>query len=261
MLIILLSDFLYSKNFIDFSYGWGDEDINKYSILYLTDISSSVFGGIGYRCYDYDGVTRVNSITLPLNWTKKNYLVSIRPFYYFKKDNFSLTGVQSGLRFISGSSEVSTTYSVFLSYLSKKYFTNKYSSWYISSSIEKNFYDEFFIILKSGLNISKNLNTPQLYFDNSDISFYNYLGVINNTLYSDMSLVFSRSFKPDFNSHLYFGFERINIYKDNINSYIMGLKTYLNEEESYFMDFEYNYADYKKNNNLGFYKISLGVSF
>lgn len=265
-LIVLIFSFIFcvingnSKGVSDFSFFSGSGGFNRYSVSYLTSLSTYVFSGLNYTYYKTDSVKNISSFKLITNYVNKNYIFSIKPFYYPEKDFIKSYGIKTGFGFISGMDDVFTTYYFSTSLIREKQRNKNYSDTLIESSIEKNYYDEFFIMVRGLVNLSYNKKTSG-YMDYMDVANYAFNGIIDYTIYSDIGLNFARSFKPDFNSYLYISFDRINGYVDDINSYVIGLKTFLDDKENYYMDFNYNFADFKKCSNEKFIKISLGANF
>lgn len=194
------------------------------------------------------------------HYFKKNLFVTVKPFYYIDKHDTSSVGAKTGVGFIKAGDEVYSIYSLFLSYQSQKIASSRYNDFFIESSFEKNYYNQFFIFLKAALNVSYDGHLSG-YADNSELVNYNYLGPLTSTLYSNFGLRFGRSFKPDFNSYFYTGFDRLNAKSNAINSYSVGFETILDENENYSMDIGYNYADFKNKSNDSFWKFKLGVNF
>lgn len=249
-----------AKSVMDFSYYTGSDQFNRYSASYITSISTYVFSGINYSFYNSNNLRDTNSFRFDISYVNKNYIFSFKPFYYPEKSGTSSYGFKTGFGIVNGKDEVFTTYYASFSLAQEKGSSYNKRDFITEASVEKNFYDEFFIILRGSLNVNYNKKNHGIY-DNMDILSYGYTGVTDYTVYSTLGFNFARSFKPDFNSYLYTGFDRINGYTDNINSYILGLKVFLDEKESYYMDFNYNFADFKKYSNSKFFKVSLGVNF
>ncbi|MEF3280265.1 MAG: hypothetical protein K6357_04795 [Elusimicrobiota bacterium] len=263
-IILVFVNFSSAKNFMDFSYTTGDNDFNKYSFTYLFNFSTYVFSGFNYSAYDLKDVSIVSSVRFPVNILLKNALLSIKPFYYFKKDAFKAKGIRLGARYMKGDEEkeINTVYSGFIGYANMEYESKTLSITYADASIEKNFYDLFFFFIRGGVRLSKEVvKWPVCYLDNLDVLSYSYSGVLSDTIHSVIGLELARSFKPDFNSYVYIGANRINTYYSDVNSYSAGIKTYLDDKENYYMDFNYNYADFKKGKDIDFWKISTGINF
>ncbi|MBP7795641.1 MAG: hypothetical protein KA059_02560 [Elusimicrobiales bacterium] len=252
---------LNSKSLSDFSYTSGSDGFNRYSLTYQTVLSTSNLCGINYSLYNSKHYPSINSVRLIYNhYLKKNFFITVKPFYYFDKDDTSSFGAKTGVGFIKAGDEIYSTYSLFISYQSQKILSSRYNDFFIESSFEKDYYNQFFIFLKAALNISYDGHSYG-YADNSDLVNYNYLGPLTSTLYSDFGVRFGRSFKPDFNSYFYTGFDRLNAKGSDINSYSAGFEAILDENENYSMDISYNYADFKSKNNDSFWKFKLGVNF
>ncbi len=258
--VILFPLFLNAKSVADFSYAFGTDIFDKYSLSYFTGMSTYVFAGANFSFYDRKDIDGVSSLRLPFNYVKKNYILSIKPFYYPKKDGFKTLGFKTSFAVVKGKDDIFTTYYLSAGFSKEDCNLQKSKDFIIDASLEKNFYDEFFIMAKAAVNINYDKRKFG-YFDNSDLINYGHTGVVNFTVYSNIGMNFARSFKPDFNSYLYLGFDRLNGYLDDLNSYVVGLKTFIDEKENYYMDFNYNFADFKKFSNSRIFKISIGVNF
>jgi hypothetical protein len=260
VIVFLMSVFsIYSKdyNYTDFSYWWGGDSYNRYNFNYVRNISTSFFGGGGYEYYE-DKKNRGNTIKLNAGFISKNYVFSIKPFYFLKESGGYAFGAKGGADIISGNQELTRNLILNLGTVQKRG-KIEHSDFLGEMQIEFNFDDHLFLSARSSYNFKpKKIITP---FDYSSFWGYNYLGTINDTFYSDIGFGYGRSFKPDFNSYLYFSFDRINTSGDDINSYLIGLKTYLDDDEKYFIDLDYNYADFKKNDNEKHYRLIMGVVF
>ncbi len=248
---------LYAKQYIDFSY-FNSQDLNKYSLSYFRDISTYTLMGVGYSYYKED-IDNTHLIKLPLSFMHKNLFFTVKPFYYFDDFSSKAYGIKTGGGFVKTKEDVSTLYSVYVTFDRQNYTDKKYKDIILSAIVEKNYYDEFFIGFKAGLNLKydKNKNGS---FDYLEAFDYNYYGYINLTVYSNIGLWVVRSFKPEFNSDLIIGFDKINGV-NTINSYDITLKMILDEENRYHMNIGYNFADFKEEKNKHLWKLSIGVVF
>jgi len=257
---LVFINYLNAKNFSDFSYTFSNDGLNKYSASYITNVSTYFLAGVNYLAYDSDDINYVHSIRIPFNYIKNNYTFSVKPFVYFKNDGYSSAGGKMSFGFIEGKEDVFNTYYISISKGWEKKGTKNFDDFIIDISVEKNFYDEFFIMVHGALDLYYDRKVAGR-IDYVDMINYGYTGLVNYTVYSNLGFNFARSFKPDFNSYLYLNYDRINGSMDDLNSYLIGLKTFLDEKESYYIDFNYNFADFKKSSNSNFFKISLGVNF
>ena len=248
---------VYSTDYIDFSYSWGKGHFDGYSINYNRSISTNFFGGVGWEYYEDKGVDR-NVVKLVCGFIGERYMLLFRPFYYFKKDAIYAYGVKGGVNLFGVGDGLNRSISLNLGFIDRGGVIS-YTDFVGEMQIEFSFDDHIFLTARGSYNF--NPKRYKGYIDYSNLAEYNYLGYLGDTLYSDVGVGYARSFKPDFNSYLYLSFDRINTQDDDINSYLIGLKTYLDEKERYFMDFGFNYADFRKGDNQRYYRIILGAFF
>jgi len=248
--------FVYSTNYTDFSYLW-NKNYERFILNYVRDISGDFFGGGSYE-YCQNERFNISLIKLNAGFIYNTYIFSFKPFYSFKKDDTYTYGAKIGVNIISEKENITRSLILNLATIFRDG-KLKYSDTIAESQIEFGFDKHIFLSVRGSYNLNFQRNMSS--FDYSSISGYNYLGSLNHTFYSDIGVGYGRSFKPDFNSYIYFSFNIINTSIDNINSYLLGFKAYLDDDEKYFMDFGYNYADFKKYSNEKVYRISLGMVF
>lgn len=240
---------LYSKDFFSFYYSDSSFEYSRYSFSYARVLSTNFVVGLGFDLVD--SYYKTNYLKSVFEFGYSNFSFSFKPFYFFK-DNNNLYGGKFSFSFVNSKDEVLTTYGLILSYAKEK----KHSFSYFNFFIEKNFYDEFFIVLQPGLSLKNDSRFSA--FDITYLFNTSYNGFVNSILYSSFSLSFARSFKPDFNSYLYINFDRLNSTPNNTNSYTIGLRAYLDENSQYYLDFSYNIADHKDIKNENIWRFSLG---
>ncbi|MGC9070759.1 MAG: hypothetical protein ACP5IO_05565 [Elusimicrobiales bacterium] len=246
---------LFSQNYFDASYTNSSQDFSNYSLSYMRILSTKTAVGIAYIRYGDKDVSSLSRLLF--SYFSKGFSLSLSPFYFFPKDGFNFYGAKASFDIIRYGDETVSTYSFYSSYGNEKNsFIDK--TIFLGFSFERNYYDEFFIMLHSGIGVE---GEGKAGFFNKNILFdSSFLGFINILPYSVLGFSFVRSFKPDFNSYLYIWFDRINS-KSNINSYILGLKTYLDDSQNYYADVSFNFADHKSISNEKIWKISVGGSF
>ena len=255
--LFLLSN-LYSKgNFFDLSYVDSSYDFYKYSLSYARLISTNVTLGFGYIGYELDSNT-YNMLKTSFDVILKDISFGVKPFYFFQKNDSNFYGIKGSINFLSHGSERVTTYGALLSY-GVEDVSRKRESFFTSVFFENNFYDEFFI--KFGIGIEALNPGKKGVFDKSDFFSLNYSGYFSRYLHSVVDFSVARSFKPDFNSYLYFNFDKINAGVDRVISYIIGLRMYLEESENYYLDASFNLADKKTLPNERIWRIVVGGHF
>lgn len=248
---LLCFDFLYSNNnFFNLYYLNSSFDLSKYSFSYARVVSTNIVTGIGFDIWDND-FKKTNYLKSNIEFSYSGFGLALKPFYFFK-DKENLFGGKFSFSLIKAKDDVLTTYGLILNYTKEK--KNDFS--YFNFFIEKNYYDEFFIIFQPGFSLRKINNLS--FFDTSYMFNTLHNGFLNYFLYSSFSFIFARSFKPDFNSYVYIGFDRLNSKLNDINSYTFGLRTYIDEKSDYYLDLSYNFADNKSLENEKIWKISLG---
>jgi hypothetical protein len=255
--IFLFEGSLWCVNYTDFSYFLNKKEYERYSINYLTSISTYFFAGTGYEYYENKEIGE-SILKLMASFVRKNFVFSFKPVYFLKEKQTYAYGLKTGINFGWGKDDFYKNAVFNLNFLNRNGKID-HSDTVGEVGVELNFDGHIFLSARVSCNFTP---TPLISpVDYSSIIGYSYLGYIGYTVYSDVGFGYARSFKPDFNSYLYFSFDRINGYMDDLNSYLIGFKTYLDDEEKYFMDFGYNLADFKKNDNENYYRIMIGVSF
>ncbi len=251
----LFSLSLFSQNYFDLSYINSSKNFSEYSFSYLHALSTKIAGGVGYT--RYDGKDDTSLSRLLLNYFSRGFSVALTPFYFLKEKDFSFYGIKTSFDVIRYGEETVSRYSFYSSY-GKEKTSFKKDVFFAGFIFDKNYYDEFFIMFHGGVGIS---GSGKFGFFNKNILFdSSFSGFIDNLPYSMFGFNFVRSFKPEFNSYLYVGFDRINS-KDDINSYIVGLKSYLDEGENYYANISFNIAVHKSSSNERLWKLSFGGRF
>lgn len=244
------------NNFFEAGY-FNSESFQKYSFTYGRNISTEITSAFNWIGWSYNDVD-INSFRGRLSYITDNLNISINPVYIYKS-NHNLFGFRLSSSINYYGNETVTTITLSPSYLKENYSNEKRNMSGLSFSFEKNFYDEFFIVFGGFLGMSgKGYNG---FFDKTDFFFSRHNGYISSFPYSSVIIGFARSFKPDFNSYLYLSFNRINMHTDDLNSYEIGIRTYIDETENYLFDVSYNIADFKVLSNQKIWKFVISGFF
>lgn len=263
ILFFFFSGLLESKNYIETRYGWGDENLERYSFTYFTGISSNIITGFEYSSYNLDKFERTQSYKLPVTYLYYYNVYGVTPFYYPEKNNSKAKGVKLYYSLISPKNpEYITTYTFSYAYRRQDLNSTRYYDNIVGLQIEQNFYGEFFIMVKGYLNsyFDRITQNTRMFGEIYDMVNLNSIHFFNDTFYSNYGIEFARSFKPDYDSLIYFSFDRVNAYRKDYNSYLLGLKIFLNEERFSF-NMAYNFIDFKNGSNEDFYRLGLEVNF
>lgn len=258
ILCVFFSLELYSQNFFDISYADSNKGFKEYSFSYIHAFSTNSAAGIEYRGYDNLGYD-INTVIAPINFYFRDYNIVFDLFYSLKKNNNSFYGFKGIFTLMKYKEEVVTNYSFSYSYAREDYTRSRHLA-VAGFSFDKNYYDEFFITSKLFLALK---NAGKSGFFDKKIFYDSYFhGFLPSVAHSMLEVGFARSFKPDFNSYIYFSFDRFNNgTKDTINSYNAGLKVYLEEKENYYIDVSYSMINHKTLSDERVFKLSIGGGF
>lgn len=245
------------ENFFDISYVSSSDNFEGYSLSYARFILPRIVLGVGYNTYKLN-TTRSDMVKTSFEMMFKDMSFSLKPFYSFQKGSSRFYGAKTAFNLTRQGYERVTTYGMVLSYAWESDVKKK-EILFAHLFMEKNFYDEFFIILGVGGSLFNGGFKGR--FDRSGLFNLNYAGYVTTNPYSTVTFSAARSFKPDFNSYLYLSFDKINAGMDGLDSYLVGLRTYLEEKESYYLDLSFNLADKKVLSDERIWKVVVGGVF
>ena len=256
---------------------WGEADLwtgsNNFlrsDISFLANISTRCVSGINVSFYKIEGKDKVYSFRLPFNvFLGRSSMLTVKPFYYPKDGKGSYAyGSRASFSYLYHNEPKESSTSLNFSAAFEKQKLSEYGkesadNKSVEFQLEENFYDEFFILFTASslLNPENPAGLQKRYAEISDLISPNAFAFINDTVYNNFGLQFARSLKPDYDSYVYAGADRMNCRSSDYNSYVFGLR--VNFIEKNFFNFSYNYLDSKNNKgkDRSYYKISLGVFF
>jgi len=244
----------------------GSNNFLRQDLTFALNISTPLISGINTSVYKIEKKDSVISLRLPVSFMfNKNLIGTVKPFYYPKNSNSSSAkGLRASISYLTQNAEkeINTNYNLAISYEDQHLGEEQeISAKALDFQMEKNFYDNFFILIGGGLvnNNSVSKTAQKRFSEISDILYTNSMPFFDDNIYSNMSLQVARSFKPDYDSFFYLCFERLNGQISDYNSYIAGLR--INFMDKNFVNFSYNYLDKKAGNDKKYYKVNIGVSF
>jgi len=265
-LVFLLQANIFADNkWIESGFWFGSNDFLRQDATFLTNISTRIVGGFNFSFYKLEKQNKVYSFRLPLNYfIYRGFTFSIKPFYYPENGN-KMSAYGSRFSIVHHSqndiNEFATDYTLSFAFEKQKFSQEYFSNKSLEMQVEQNFYDEFFLAFEAAtlINSEGSLSSIKRYSEISDLISLNAFGFINDRVYNNLGVRIARSFKPDYDSYIYFGMDRLNSKHSDYNSYLLGLR--INFVEKNFFDFTYNYLDSKSFENKKYYKISIGVFF
>lgn len=251
----------------DIGLTFGSNEFSRTELTAATNISTTVVGGLNVSAYKIEKREYVYSIRMPVNFfASRRFMVTVKPYLYPKNsDGYSAAGGKLSLSLVKDNpqAETSTTWIVSAAHQKQAMGRNaqKITSNSAEIQAEKNFYDQFFILAGLAINASSAHSEDAIknYAEVSDLFSVNTFAFINDDVYSKVGLQFARSFKPDFDSYFYGGYDRINSRFSDYGSWLMGLR--INFSDKSFANFSYNYLDAKKGSNKAYYKFAIGMFF
>ncbi|MEW5950349.1 MAG: hypothetical protein GX447_01095 [Elusimicrobia bacterium] len=252
----------------DFSLTSGSNEFLRTEGNFASNISTRIVGGIGVSAYKREKQDYVYALRFPLNYfIGRNILLTAKPFFYPADRNGSFAqGARASFSLLTenAQNETSTTYTFAAAHQRQRlaFFGEKdFSSNCAEISAEKNFYDQFFILASAGAvsNSGFSYTVQKNYAETQDLISLNSNSFLNDFVLSKLGLQFARSFKPDFDSYVFAGYDKINGKFSEYNSWLFGLRINFSEKNS--ANFSYNYLDDKKGHSKKYYKISIGILF
>ncbi len=252
----------------DFSLTSGSNEFARIESNFASNISTRVVAGIGASAYKEEKHDYVYALRFPVSvFIGRRAMLSAKPYFYPADAQGSFAqGLRTSISYLTENpqNETSATYLFSVSHQRQRlssYGQKDFSSNCAELSIEKNFYDQFFLLASAGaLSHSAFSATPQKnYAETQDIISLNTGAFLNDAVNSKLGLQFARSFRPDFDSYIYAGYEKINGRFSEYNSWLLGLR--VNFSEKNFANFSYNYLDSRIGRSKIYYRAGIGLFF
>ena len=268
LLFLLLTPAGYASKWGEADLWTGSNNFLRSGISFLANVSTRCVAGINYSAYKLDKRESVRSFRLPFNaFVGRKAMFTVKPFYYLEDDNGSSAyGARASLSYLYHNASKESSTSLNFSAAFEKQELSEYAgessdNQAVEFQLEENFYDEFFILFTASslINPENPSGAQKRYAEISDLISPNAFAFINDTVYDNFGFQFARSLKPDYDSYVYAGADRMNCRILDYNSYVFGLR--VNFFEKNFFNFSYNYLDNKNNRDRSYHKMSLGVFF
>jgi len=267
ILTILIPLNLSATIWTDMGFTFGSNEFSRTELTAAKNVSTTVVCGLNISAYKIEKREYVSSIRMPINFfAARRFMVTAKPYIYPKNSNgYSAAGGKLSLSFVKDNPEAETSLTWIVSAAHQKQAMGRNAQKITSNSAEiqaeKNFYDQFFILANIAINGSSSHSEGVIksYAEVSDLFSVNTFAFLNDDVYSKAGIQFARSFKPDFDSYFYAGYDRINSRFSDYGSWLMGLR--INFSDKSFTNFSYNYLDAKKGGNKVYYKFVIGMFF
>lgn len=250
----------------DFSLTSGSNEFTRIESNFASNISTKIVAGIGASSYKLENHNYVYALRFPVSvFVGRSTMLSAKPYFYpADSDGSFAQGLRASFSYLTENpqDETSSTYLISVSHQRQRlssYGQKDFSSNCAEFSIEKNFYDQFFLLVSVGaMSHSAFSKTAQKnYAETQDIISLNTSAFLNDAVNSKLGLQFARSFKPDFDSYIYAGYEKINSRFSQYNSWLVGLR--INFSEKNFANFSYNYLDSSIGRSKIYYRVGIGL--